>query len=345
MQKRKKVTPSHKKLVPHKDIRYECDFQLDWAKHISTLRGFTLESVGFLTMAGDAPKDFVTDSEYRPGHRARWEKSDSYIAKVGSKFYPNESITEHLITRIGQLYGLNIADSKLRIIGDQVRFMSKYFLRRHSESLTHGAEIYELSIGKENYAELMDQKREGEYFSFQMTVEAINSAFTGYEQRIIPGYVEMLAFDALIGHNDRHPFNWGVIVPVSKGRAPRFAPVFDTARALLWNIPEWRLTGWLTNQASIEAYIRGCKAPICWDGEPDVDFFRLIGLMWQGCERYRGHIEKFLVESSLQKSLAMVDKEFGPLMSETRRTLIKRCLTMRQQYLCRSIEEFKGRRS
>lgn len=332
-------------VIPKKDIKYICDFQTDWAAYIPRLRNFTLESVDFLSITGDAPKDFITDREYRPGHRGRRERQVSYIAKVGSKFYPNESITEQLITRIGQLYGLRIADSKLRIVGEQVRFMSKYFLRRHSEQLTHGAEIYELSVGRENYAELADQKREREYFSFQMTLEAISNAFPTYEKNIVPGYVEMLSFDALIGHNDRHPYNWGVIVPISKGRALRFAPVFDTARALFWNKPDNKLPQIITNPHSLEAYIRGCKPPICWDGEPNVDFFRLIGLIWNGYEEYRGNIEKILLESPLKNSLEIVDEEFGPLMCAERRTLIKMCLTKRQQYLCRAVDEFKGRRS
>ena len=42
--------------------------------------------------------------------------------------------------------------------------------------------------------------------------------------RLRQAYVEMLTFDALIGHNDRHPYNWGVIVPLRKDRALRFAP-------------------------------------------------------------------------------------------------------------------------
>jgi hypothetical protein len=58
-----------------------------------------------------------------------------------------------MITQIGQTYGLKIADSKLRIVAGQVRFMSKFFLKREVEQLTHGAEIFAFSLGKENYAE------------------------------------------------------------------------------------------------------------------------------------------------------------------------------------------------
>jgi len=53
-------------------------------------------------MAGDAPKDFLSIYEYGDGRRKSVGNWPSYIAKVGKKWYPNESITEHLLTRIGQ---------------------------------------------------------------------------------------------------------------------------------------------------------------------------------------------------------------------------------------------------
>ena len=195
--------------MQRQEIKHRSDYQKEWRRLIPSLRKYELEPVNFLSISGDAPKDFITDSEYRPGHRSRRQRRESYIAKVGSKFYPNESITEQLNTRIGQAFGLNIAESKLRIIDGQVRFLSKYFLDRQNEQLTHGAEIFELCLGKENYQELADDKSEKDYFTFQMTAEAVKAAFPDSHEKIMAGFVEMLAFDALIGHNDRHPYNWG----------------------------------------------------------------------------------------------------------------------------------------
>src|SRR5262249_32093125 len=140
-----------------KAIKDNADYQLEWRSLIPPLQHYDLQTVDFLSIPGMAPKDFITDNEYRPGHRTKRERKESYIAKVGSKYYPNESITEQLLTRIGQIFGLTIADSKLRIVDGQVRFMSKYFLRR-SEQLTHGAEIFELCLGKEDYARIAEKK-------------------------------------------------------------------------------------------------------------------------------------------------------------------------------------------
>jgi hypothetical protein len=320
-----------------KAIRYQADYQLQWHTLIPRLREFSIQTVDFLSMAGDAPKDFITDSEYRPGHRTRTQRSDSYIAKVGSKFYPNESITEQLITRIGQIYGLKIAESKLRVVDQQVRFMSRYFLNRNIEQLIHGTEIYEYSLGKENYAELAENKTESEFFSFEMTAEAFRQSFPQHAEKIIKGFVEMLTFDCLIGHNDRHPYNWGVVVPIQKSRAPKFSPVYDTARALFWNLPESRIRQMLTDDQQLDKYVKHCIAPIGCDKEPNVDFFRLIGLIWKHFIAYRNNIEKFLPHAPLDHSCEVVDKDFGLLMSEDRIELIKRCLRLRRKKLLEAI--------
>jgi hypothetical protein len=341
MTKRKPVYPK----VPKTDlkaIKYYSDYQLAWNTLIPRLREYSIQTVDFLSMTGDAPKDFITDSEYRPGHRARHQRSESYIAKVGSKFYPNESITEQLITEIGKSYGLKIADSKLRVVDRQVRFMSKYFLDRKVEQLTHGAEIYEYSLGKENYAQLAKNKTEHDFFTFEMTAEALRQLFPQNAEKIIKGFVEMLTFDCLIGHNDRHPYNWGVIVPVQKARAPKFSPVYDTARALFWNISESRIRQMLTDEKQIEKYVKNCMAPIGCDKEPNVDFFRLIGLIWEHFEGYRTNIGKFLSYAPLKLSCEVLDKQFGTLFSEERSELIKRCLGLRRKKLLEAIPSYRG---
>lgn len=323
-----------------KAIKFFADDQQPWNRLIPTLRKFQIEQVDFLSIPGDAPKDFITDREYRPGRRTRQDRTASYIAKVGSKWYPIESFTEHLITRMGQIYGLRIADSKLRIVHGQVRFMSRYFLRRHSEQLTHGAELFEVILGKDNYAELAESKKEREFFTFQIVEEAVKNTFPEDADRIMRGFVEMLTFDALIGHNDRHPYNWGVIVPLYKKYRPRFSPVFDTARALFWNAKEKRIQQMLDDPKQLAQYIGRCQPPIGWDRETRIDFFRLIGLIWSHYERHRKPIERFLSETPFSESIEMMDREFAALFSKQRRQLIKECLHLRRFFLKDAIGEF-----
>ena len=79
--RRQHINSSHKK-----SIKCEADYQLNWKDLIPELRKYSLEKIDFLSITGDAPKDFITDSEYRPGYRSHSKKRESYIAKIGSKF-------------------------------------------------------------------------------------------------------------------------------------------------------------------------------------------------------------------------------------------------------------------
>ena len=72
-----------------------------------------------------------------------------------------------------------------------------------------------------------------------------------------------------------------------------------------------------------------------------VDFFRLIGLIWEHFERYRHNIEKFLSYSPLELSCEMVDKQFATLFSKERSELIKRCLRLRQRKLLEAIPSYQ----
>ncbi len=46
-------------------------------------------------VAGGAPKDFLRIYRYGDGQRANSRNWPAWIAKVGHKYYPNESVTEH----------------------------------------------------------------------------------------------------------------------------------------------------------------------------------------------------------------------------------------------------------
>lgn len=89
-------------------------------------------------------------------------------------------------------------------------------------------------------------------------------------------------------------------------------------------------------------YVRKCAPPIGWDGEPNVDFFRLVGLIWHHFESYRPNIEKFLSDSPVERAEEIFDTEFGMLMTAERRELIRRCLRLRRQQLRQTLEAFKG---
>lgn len=83
----------------------QSDYQIEWGKFVLELEERSIvkwEQVSFLSVMGDAPKDFITDREEQILQRTRKIPFNRYIAKVGSKFYPIESVVEQYLTHVGQ---------------------------------------------------------------------------------------------------------------------------------------------------------------------------------------------------------------------------------------------------
>jgi hypothetical protein len=154
--------------IRHEDIDHYADDQRNWAALIPAIKRtkYLVQSTSDLSIHGDAPKCFLLVKEYQQGRPMgsphRWPR---YIAKVGSKKYPIESITEQLITRLGQCLGFPVADSKLCMVGRQVRFLSRYFLRE-DQALTHGIELFRDDFGTELVDAIAARKSEREFYTF-----------------------------------------------------------------------------------------------------------------------------------------------------------------------------------
>ena len=92
------------------------EFQRDWRQVVLPLRRgrYWVEDLESRSIHGDAPKNFIKIKEYVEGKLSHKRRNwTGYIAKVAYKHYPNESITEQLLTRIGQVAGVIVADSML----------------------------------------------------------------------------------------------------------------------------------------------------------------------------------------------------------------------------------------
>lgn len=118
---------------------------------IPTLKNSHYEVLN-VKISGEAPKDFICVYEHGLCRKAKLSTWIKYIAKVGHKWYPIESIIEHLLNRIGEEIGLNVAQSKLMFVGEQLRFLSKYFLQS-DERLIHGAEIFSAYLEDDSFVE------------------------------------------------------------------------------------------------------------------------------------------------------------------------------------------------
>jgi hypothetical protein len=162
-------------------------------------------------ISGDAPKDFISVYEYKRCRKNSPQKWINYIAKVGHKRYPSESLTEHLLTRLGEEWGFKMAKSKLYIIAGQLRFCSEFFLNINKQRLIHGADILAsfLREADASMIEKIDQKGwSQELLTVQFVQQAIMDVFPQEGEKIYSELIELLLFDAIVGNNDRHFFNW-----------------------------------------------------------------------------------------------------------------------------------------
>ncbi|MBK6901445.1 MAG: HipA domain-containing protein [Saprospirales bacterium] len=180
-----------------------------------------------IEVGGDAPKSFIRVYEYGECRKNKPKTWVAYVAKVGHKWYPIESITEYLMNRIGEEIGLNMAKSKLALAGGQIRFLSRYFLKPDkNEQLIHGAQIYARHLEDEDFVEQANERKRNditrELFTFQFTEEAIQAIFPDHHEEIMQDFVAMILFDAIVGNNDRHFYNWGLSTMFSMKQRPVF---------------------------------------------------------------------------------------------------------------------------
>ncbi len=84
-----------------------------------------------------------------------------------------KSGTEHLLTRIGQLLDLKMAETSLVSAHGQIRFLSRYFLRRN-QRLEHGTQIFADYLKDDQFVEEVEEEgATQDMFTFQFIEEAI----------------------------------------------------------------------------------------------------------------------------------------------------------------------------
>lgn len=291
-----------------------------------------------VTVGGDAPKDFIRVYKYGEVRRSKRKKWIKYIAKTGHKWYPNESISEHLLNCIGKELGLIMSDSELAMISGQLRFLSRYFLDSKSQELVHGVDIFAGFIADREFVEEVENNRLARaFFTFQFAADAIKFAFPEDYQNIIDSFVKLLVFDAIVGNNDRHFYNWGVVKYIKNNKRPYFSPVFDTARGLFWNESEEKVVGRVKQSGQLggylNKYINNSFPKIGWEGESNLNHIELVNRIRQLDKRYAVIIDELLDKDNEKQVIDMIHSKFKGLLGAERLILISKCLALRFELL------------
>jgi len=323
----------NKQKIKNEIVENYSGFQIKTGKHIDIIKKSNYYVLN-KNVGGDAPKEFIKVYEYGKVKKRNRKKWIGYIAKTGQKWYPAESATEYLLNRIGETIGLQIAESKLAYLGGQIRFMSKYFLEK-DDILVHSAEIFAgyLSGDRGFVDEIEKEDLARNLFTFQFAQLAIKEIFPIDFESIIDSLVKLLIFDAIVGNNDRHIYNWGVITDVSGKKQPRFSPVYDTARGLFWNDSQDKLFEMQKQPKQLTEriikYSNNCRPKTGWEGAKNINHFQLLEFLIKSKEEYRIFVLNLCTEENKTKILELIDREFIDLFPKLRIDLIKKCIEYR----------------
>lgn len=185
--------------------------------------------------------------------------SDFYIVKYPSdKWGDVETYTELLINQLGSACGFNMAHSAVARLDGKLVFVTRSFLAT-DEHLIHGSFLIEDHWKAKGELDDIHRSKEQEFYSVDFVLKTIEEYCGEDGQTVIKQFVEMLVFDAMVGSNDRHPQNWGVIRASKTQGGYRLAPIFDTARALLWNTSNDKLLKFQKDEQLLRNHIARAK--------------------------------------------------------------------------------------
>ena len=279
-----------------------------------------------------------------------------YIAKLGRRHNDLEVMTEFAIYIIGRSLSVEVAEAKIAKFHGQLRFLSRYFLQTDPpEELVHGMQLFHQLYDESTVKDIVGKTDEEQSL---FSVQSVKAAFGAHyvkpeiEDALFAGFVAMLAHDALIGVQDRHHENWGVIVRRDvDAPSPRFAPLYDSARGLFCNEPDRQLKAYLhpvSGSERLDGFIGRSRPLVGFDGLRPVQRRRyithvqLLAAVHGAFPTYRKPIDDVLASYDWKRVRAGLTQELGPLCSPTRKTLILHCLRRRLKALRKAIDGVKS---
>lgn len=188
------------------------------------------------------------------------------------KRYTYEFWSEIIASEIGASIGLDILHYDVAWNKDRLGCLSKSMIDATNVSLLEG---YRWLAGFDSSYDVNDK----DAYTFQIIEKLLTTHFR--EQEFIKDLIEIVVFDSLVGNEDRHQENWGIIQTnkeverktlfkrktLSIEKSYKFAPIYDSGSSLGRELSEDKVEQMLKNHDQLEAYIRRGKSEIHWAGE------------------------------------------------------------------------------
>jgi hypothetical protein len=274
-----------------------------------------------LSVRGAAPKCILV-SEHDPN---LW-----YMAKSAEKWGVQEVYTELFINQLGERLEFPMAHNGIALIDGEYRFISRNFLAP-GQKLVHGSILLESffsynldQVGKKPW----DEQRT---YDIELLEELIRHVCGDDHAAVMERLIEMLVFDTLIGSNDRHMQNWGIITTATEPQSFKFAPIFDSARALLWDYDEGKLGRLSCNSHALEGYCNRARPKIgCVKLGKAVNHFELLKYL---LKLYPAHCSQAVTRVTPENvgiaSRIMRECPFRSVFSPLRKEAINKILQIR----------------
>ena len=191
------------------------------------------------------------------------------------KNYTYEFWSEVIASEVGDFLGFdilkyNVAANEHHTLG----CLSKLMIDTTVEQLDEGykwIKRYQLAYDTEDR----------DAYTFQLIDDTLKNLFPN--EKFIEKLISTIVLDCIIGNEDRHQENWGIIisnkattkatksffskktpVPVS---TYRFAPIYDSGSSLGRELREEKVNQMLTDSVQLNAYINRGQSEIHWLGE------------------------------------------------------------------------------
>lgn len=280
---------------------------------------------------------------------------DWYIAKLGRRSNDLEVMTEYIIYLVGRNIGANVAEAKIATFRGKLRFLSKYFLdRTQSEELVHGIQLFKELYDEATIHDVVgDEVREQALFNLQAIRGAFGAHYMEYgletEETLFRAFVDMVVHDAIIGVQDRHHENWGVIVQRGRsGPPPRLAPLYDSARGLFCNESDAdlakRVSGvqghkWLDSYAARSRPLLGWEGLTPRPGRKYITHDQLVAALFHDVPSIRDQIRATLAAYDWRALRRELQQRIGFMCSGVRTALILTLLRRRIRLINRAISQ------
>jgi hypothetical protein len=165
------------------------------------------------------------------------KSSQLYMFKIPRE-NTGEAWAEKVTAELGKLFGLSMMDVQLAIRQNVIGTVAKNFTVP-TEEFFEGGDLITTIV------EDFDRYKLDNY-----TLENIYRALSVFD--LDDQFMMIPIFDALIGNQDRHCDNWGVIV--SKSESYRLAPIYDNGASLGFQLEEERIKLMFKDKNMFEAY-------------------------------------------------------------------------------------------